>query len=582
MKKEKQKKSVASVKQFIFRWKDLRIGLKYISIYLVTAVLFLAAGVLVYFQMQQAEQDLTVINESSERTKTMTEMADLIQATDVNIADYMITKSESYVTDFQENRDRYNQLLTTLEADLNTAQQKELFAELRRNNGIIDELFMNKIIPAVEQDNTYMIQELREQSMTFRKENVSMINELTAIVDSEQAKSVTDAESSLGYSILILVIANGAAIIIGVLLMVMISRKITANLKKVVGVTTEVANGNLAVESIDNDSKDEIGQLATAVNQMRTNIRSIISKVASASQSVTSSSEHLTQSATEVRDGNEQIASTMEELSSGSETQANSASDLSENMNDFVMKVRQSEKNGQEIAAGSDDVLKLTAEGTELMKRSVNQMLRIDTIVSEAVEKVGGLDKQSTEISKLVSVIKDIADQTNLLSLNAAIEAARAGEHGRGFAVVADEVRKLSEQVTSSVTEITGIVTNIQTETDHVVDSLNKGYSEVKEGTNQIEATGKSFESIDSSVSTMVGKILEISTNLKEIADNSNDMNNLIEEIASVSEESAAGVEEAAASAQQTSSSMEEVSNSAAELAKLAEQLNEEIRTFKL
>src|SRR5690606_22846435 len=99
----------------------------------------------------------------------------------------------------------------------------------------------------------------------------------------------------------------------------------------------------------------------------------------------------------------------------------------------------------------SDHVLQLTADGTNLMKASVNQMNRIDEIVSDAVNKVQGLDQQSSEISNLVSVIKDIADQTNLLSLNAAIEAARAGEHGQGFAVVAHEVRKLAEQVASSV-----------------------------------------------------------------------------------------------------------------------------------
>ncbi len=583
MKKNKIKKPKSNKKtEKVRNWHNMKIGKKYVTVFMLTAILFLIAGGIVYLQLYKGQQDIDAVDRRSARTNDMSKMAELIQAKDVQIADFIITGNEKYVDEFKKYQEQFNTLESKIEPKMDTDKQKALFSEIQKADQKINDMFLNDLTAAINSGQNYMTQSLRDQSSTLRMKNTERMSELMQIVNQSQTKAVQSAKSNMTYSIVTLAVAIVLAIGAGVLLMIVISRRITGNLKKVVGITSQVADGNLLIESMDYHGKDEIGQLSNAVNQMKDNIRNILIKVSSASESVSSRSEELTQSSNEVKEGNEQIATTMQEISAGAETQANSASNLSENMNDFVQKVRISEQNGQEIATNSDNVLALTTEGANMMKKSVDQMKRIDTIVTEAVDKVQGLDKQSDQISKLVLVIKDIADQTNLLSLNAAIEAARAGEHGKGFAVVADEVRKLAEQVTDSVTEITGIVTNIQTETNNVVNSLNTGYNEVKEGTGQIEATGKSFDTINESVSDMVHKISEISTNLKDIAENSNDMNNLIGDIASVSEESAAGVEQAAASAQQTSSSMEEVSSSANELAKLAEQLHDELRVFKL
>src|SRR5699024_8044544 len=157
--------------------------------------------------------------------------------------------------------------------------------------------------------------------------------------------------------------------------------------------------------------------------------RSIVRNGATVAKSVSSSSEALTQSPRELNEGSRQSASTMEQLSSRAETQARSASRLSANMHDYAEQVHAYANDGQAVAETSQKMRQLTSDGTILMKESVKQMNRIDTIVTEAVDKVKGLDERSDEISKLVLVIKDIAEQTNLLSLNAAIEAARAGEH---------------------------------------------------------------------------------------------------------------------------------------------------------
>ncbi|WP_420827531.1 methyl-accepting chemotaxis protein [Amphibacillus cookii] len=203
-------------------------------------------------------------------------------------------------------------------------------------------------------------------------------------------------------------------------------------------------------------------------------------------------------------------------------------------------------------------------------------------MVNESVLKVQGLDSQTREINKLTKVINDIAEQTNLLALNAAIEAARAGEHGKGFAVVADEVRKLAEQVTVSASDITEIVTTIQSESSVVTDTLQSGYKQVEQGTTEMTKTNDKFNEISYSVTDMVGRIDTVSSNLLTILESSEEMNTKIQKIAAISQESAAGVEQVSASSQQTSVSMEEVVNSSDELAKLSEGLNDIIREFKL
>lgn len=590
VKKDKQKKAPNKKKKFNFlgiiqkyiNWQNISIGKKYLVSFSLAAILFLVAGTIVYFQLSRAESDIQLIEEESIRSNEIAQLALFIQTKDVQIADYIINQDQKYLDEYEALSEQFIEIQDKLETELVTEQQQALFNQIVANNRTIDDIFLNKIMLVFDSGQLDLLTSLRDQANTVTESTVELVDRLIAIAHEEQSAAVENANMSMRGSIVVLIFANLIAISLGILVMVLISRTISTELRKVVNITTDVANGNLVTENLDYEGKDEIGQLANAINQMKEGIRNIVLKVADASQSVTSRSEELTQSAHEVNEGADQISSTMQELSSGTESQAISATDLSENMSDFVKVVRQSEQEGNLIAENSNQVRTLTAEGTALMNKSVEQMKRIDNIVSQAVSQVQGLDKQSHEISHLVQVIKDIADQTNLLSLNAAIEAARAGEHGRGFAVVADEVRKLSEQVTTSVTEITGIVTTIRNETNQVVNSLNSGYEEVKEGTEQIVRTGDNFVSIDNSIADMSEKIVSISKNLQNIANRSDHMNTLIQDIASVSEESAAGVEQAAATIQETSSAMDEVSNSANELAKLAEQLNDEIKAFKL
>ncbi len=371
-------------------------------------------------------------------------------------------------------------------------------------------------------------------------------------------------------------------IVIGIILVWFFSNNITKPLHLVTDRMRELANGKLNGNPIEVKTKDELATLATEMNNMQTNINEMINNIAQASDNLNLQSNGLYQSANEVKVGSEQVTTTMEELASGAEVQADHVNTLSQMMERFKQIVSKTNEEGTNVENVSVEVLEKAQAGNTLMKSSANQMTKIDRIVKEAVEKVRSLDSQSQEIGRLVSVIHDIAEQTNLLALNAAIEAARAGEQGKGFAVVADEVRKLAEQVSASVSDITGIVSRIQTESTDVSNSLKEGYSEVEQGTSQILNTQETFTDISHSLKGMVARMKNITTNLSDVSIQTEDMNESIQEIASTSQESAAGIEETSASAEETSGSMEEVSVQAKQLDELASQMKEIVERFRI
>lgn len=369
--------------------------------------------------------------------------------------------------------------------------------------------------------------------------------------------------------------------VIAIALGLVMGRHIGNPLKRVASRLNSIAQGDLTSKLLENKRKDEIGELTESMNMMQEDLQAVIRSVSNAAERVSSSSEELTQSSLEVREGSEQIASTMQELSSGSETQAHTVSTLSEKMEIFLQRIAEANEKTENVSEDSITVIEKTDEGYKMMEQALEQMMKIDTIVSDAVNKVSSLEQRSAQVSKLVDVIQDIAEQTNLLALNAAIEAARAGEHGAGFAVVADEVRKLAENVSDSVREITTIIQGIQGDTKEVVTALESGYTEVNNGTVQMAQTGQNFTMINDAIREMVEKIEYVTNTLSDVTNESVLINTSIEEIASVAEESAAGIEQTAASSEEAASSMIEISSSATTLAELAESLTNEVSHFK-
>lgn len=554
-----------------------------------TKIIFGFSITLIFFLLL-AGFNLLSVNKMNDGTKEMTNKDLVLLIADEKITfdisqqlaatrGYLLLEDKQFIDEFNKFAEESRRYQEQIIAINDTENNRQLMDKVAKWNEIIT----NDVFNVAEQGNrNQAIQNLRETVVPMSKE---ILNEYLNLATEKETFILQQGKENIDYGNKMLytgLIVSIFIIILGVIIAWIVSKSISTPIRNVMDRMKLIANGDLSLEPLQSKLRDETGQLVTATNDMNQQMKNLLNQIHEVSETVTAHSEELTQSANELKTGSEQTASTMQELAAGSETQANSASDLASGMNTFAEKVQEANENGDQIEENSKVVLNMTKDGSALMKKSIQQMEKIDAIVQDSVKKVQGLDTQSQQISNLVTVIKDVSDQTNLLALNAAIEAARAGEHGKGFAVVADEVRKLAEQVSESVTDITNIVNNIQNESNLVSGSLQDGYKEVAQGKAQIQLTGETFEGINGAVTQMVNNISTITENLAEIAANSQEMNGAIEEIASISEESAAGVEQTSASTQQASSIMEEVAGSSEQLANLAEELNTLIRRFKL
>lgn len=561
----------------LFNFKSVRT--KIIFEFSIVIVLTLLLSVLTINSMNQSNKQVeNLINNELELLILDEQLASNMASRTGLIRAYLLFDEKSFMDEFQAGTVQSQDLVKQAREISDSTKLDELI-----NQKVEWEQLTDKVFSEYSKGN-------KEEALEIMKTTVgplgrTLITEFDDLAKNREAKieKLGDNIQENGKQIIITsIITFIVVLILGVITAFITSRSIVNPIKTVMEQMQKITSGNLNNDELHTDSKDELGQLIHATNGMNNSMRNIMLTISEVTATVSAHSEELTQSANEVRSGTEQISTTMEELATGSESQANMTTDLSTMMKDYTEKIEQTTENTERATNESNQVLVLADEGTELMNASMKQMENIDSIVQDSVEKVQNLDEQSREISKLVVVIQDIADQTNLLALNAAIEAARAGEQGRGFAVVADEVRKLAEQVGNSVTDISTIVGSIQNEINQVTNSLNDEYKEVELGTNQIRLTNEKFSTIQHSISEAVNSINFINTNMADIAASSQEMNSSIYEIAAISEQSAAGIEQTSASSQQTSSAMEEVAGSANELSKLAEELNGLVSNFKL
>jgi len=381
----------------------------------------------------------------------------------------------------------------------------------------------------------------------------SLITDFAKQMDMQTEEKVKAAIAYSNLVKMVLLITGAVASGVAILLSIVVIRSITTPLRRAVSLADTIAGGDLTAR-VEIHSTDEISQLITAMNAMSKNLHTIIDQVSTASQQVADTANHLNSTADRTSAGAREVSAQTGTVATAGEEMSSTSGAIAHNC--------------QMAADGAERASISAQHGAVVVEKTVSVMGQIADTVLESAKTVESLGARSDQIGQIIGTIEDIADQTNLLALNAAIEAARAGEQGRGFAVVADEVRALAERTTKATKEISMMIKTIQNETREAVAAMEQGVQQVETGTSEAARSGAALRDILEHINDVVMQVNQIATAAEEQTATTSEISNSMQQITLIVRDTVDGAHESA--------------TAASHLYGNAEELQRVVRQFKL
>ena len=452
-------------------------------------------------------------------------------------------------------QDIYNQQLKEIEALTSNADTKGLGlianvksaqeSAIPARDKAVDLLKSNKSDEAID----FLNSETRPAVHNW----IVAVDNLTAHQNERNKYRFEEATKQYNRTTIYMMILGIIAIASAVAIAVCLTSGVVKPLKKTVDMSNALADGDLTVK-VESESMDETGQLLAAMGKMAAKLHGVVAAVKTSADSVATASS--------------QLSAKSDQMSRGMAEQSGRASQIAASSSEMSQTVMDVAKNASSIASSTTETASIAKEGEEIVSISVQEVKEIASTVAESSSLITSLGERSKQIGEIISVIKDIADQTNLLALNAAIEAARAGEQGRGFAVVADEVRKLAERTAKATSEIGEMIGAIQNEVSQAVASMGEATGKVDSGVDDVTKAGEALHRIVKSVEGLQSMVHQVAS--------------ATEQMSTVSEAVSSDVETVAKVANETSSNSHEIAESASDLARLATNLKNLVAQFKV
>ncbi|PSL42597.1 methyl-accepting chemotaxis protein [Salsuginibacillus halophilus] len=546
-----------------------------------TSIALLLAAVisLALIQMNQMSQTFDfLVNNESELQSVITEVEANVNQQSSLVRSYLLNEEEDELQRALDVNEEVSQLLEEAEEMAYDEEDQEEIERLWSDNY----RYRSNAEGAADLDGDAAVAYANQSVIPLGRSIRESAQRLGTSIDEDMAAVTEETLAESSATIVFVSAVSAGAVMLSILAGVFISNRIARPIRVLSQSAVNMAEGDLTGEKQHLKSKDEIHDLNEAFEAMKENLRGMISRISAGAESVAASSEEMKSSAEETSNATNQITESIQEVAGGADRQKQRTSEAKATAQEINDGMGQIAETVEHVSEASVNAGENAANGVKVIDDTVAQMETIDARTEAISNKVNSLSEQSEQIDQIISLIGNIAEQTNLLALNAAIEAARAGEHGKGFAVVADEVRKLAEQSNASAQEISTLISEIQGGIQASVEMTEEGRAAVQSGMNHVGEARTEFSSIKSAVQDVTGQIQQVAAAVEEMSAGTGTLNQTIETTAEEASSTSSYAENVAASAEEQMASMEEVSSAAESLSSMAEELEQEVSQFKV
>ncbi|RKD93492.1 methyl-accepting chemotaxis protein [Halopiger aswanensis] len=333
------------------------------------------------------------------------------------------------------------------------------------------------------------------------------------------------------------------------------------------------ADGDLTRRLETASESQAMAEIGQAFNEMLTDIEAMVVRIQTVAAQVDEKSSEVTASTEEIRASSGEVAESIEEISAGAETQNEKLTTAAAEMSDLSATVEEIASSSNTVAEQADQAAERGEEGKTAASDAVEQMDQIESKAVDTAEEMATLQEEVERIGEVVELIDQIAEETNMLALNASIEAATAGEAGDGFAVVANEVKSLAEETAEATEEVEDLVETVEASTESVADDMFEMRDGIEDGRETIDRTVDTLESIVDSIDDANAGIQSINDATDDQADSAQEVSSMVDDIAAVSEQTADEAQNVSAAAEEQTSAISQISDSAESLSERAQEL---------